>query len=193
MKRRLGYKTSDYELIISFNNGDERAFDELVQKYQVLVVNGCFHFLGERADAEDAAQEVFVKVYASLHSFTPDAKFTTWLHRIVVNHCLNFLRAKKRRRFISLIFDGNIADKDEPVDNRTPENIMEQNEKNRAIHTALNKLKEDQRVAIVLFNFQGLSYKEIAEIQKCSLAAVETRIHRGKLKLAEILKKSGEL
>lgn len=193
MKKKPGNKLNDQAHVLNFQNGDERAFDELVKKYQKLVINGCYHFLGEMADAEDAAQDVFVKVHSSIHSFSPEFKFTTWLHRIVINHCLNIKRAKKRRRVISQLFGGNLSEKDEPIDPSTPVKLIEQKEEIQAVHSALNKLKEDQRVAIVLFNFQGLSYKEIADVQKCSLSAVEARIHRGKLKLAEILKKSGEM
>ena len=189
MKRTPANKISDEILVTNFKNGDERAFDDLVKKYQNLVLNSCFHFLGEKADAEDAAQDVFVKVYSSLYTFSTESRFTTWLYRVVVNHCLNIKRSKKRRRIISLFLDGILLEKDEPVDLKTPAHIIERDEQNRAVHKALDKLKEDQRVAIVLYNFQGLSYKEIAQVQKCSVAAVEARIFRGKSKLAEILKK----
>ena len=179
----------DQDIIFAFQAGDESAFDMLVEKYQDTILKGCYRFLGNYPDSQDAAQEVFLKAYFALNRFSPDAQFITWLHRILVNHCLNVLRSKKRK---SLMWFGDKTEKvneDSIVSKeKNPLENLANNDRNKAVHNALAKLDKKQRVAIILHKFQGLAYKEIAEIQKCSVSAIEARIHRGKRKLAVLLK-----
>ena len=164
----------DYDLVSAFQAGDNSAFEELVKKYQQPVIKGCYRFLGNYPDSQDAAQEIFLKVYKALETFSPDAKFSTWLHRILVNHCLNVLRARNRKRLVNFGKGVEKANEEKFISaEKTPFERVQQAEKVQAVQRALLKLKEKQRVAIILHKFQGLSYKEIAEIQRCSLSALK--------------------
>jgi RNA polymerase sigma-70 factor, ECF subfamily len=178
----------DNDFVIEFKAGDNSAFDELVKKYQDIIIAGCYRFLGNYADSQDAAQEVFLKVYFGLNTFSPDAKFSTWIHRILVNHCLNVLRSKRRKRLIRIGEEKDEVNAEDIISKeKSPLEILQNADKVKAIHSALGRLKEKQRVAIILHKFQGLPYKEVAIIQKCSVSAVEARIFRAKLKLAKLL------
>jgi len=179
----------DDELVLQFQQGDEHAFDLLVKRYEKTVGRGCFRFLNNVEDARDAAQDIFIKIYYGLHQFKPNAKFSTWLYRIMVNHCLNEIRARKRRSWLSK-FTKDRDDFVEPPlpEDETPVGEMEMLERKAAVEAAISALDEKLRTAVILHKYQGLSYKEIADVQKISLSAVESRIHRAKKKLAILLK-----
>lgn len=183
----------DHEIIRQFQAGDFRAFDLLVQRHQVATVNLCYQFLHDTEDARDVTQEIFIKVYHHLGRFKPDAQFATWLYRITVNSCLNALRSRRRRRWLrpfssrELRQDTDVANIADPGAN--PESMLEKSERRAAVEKALDKLPVDQRTAIILHRYQGLSYKEIAAIMNTSIAAVEARIHRARKKLGRLLEK----
>lgn len=179
----------DDELVLQFQNGDEHAFDVLVKRYENTVRKGCFRFLNNAEDASDAAQEVFIKAYYRIKQFKPNAKFSTWLYRIMVNHCLNVIRARKRRSWLSKFSKDNDEFVERSlVDDGNPAAVMELSERRQAVEKAISALNEKLRTAVILHKYQGLSYKEIAEVEKISLSAVESRIHRAKKKLAVLLK-----
>lgn len=183
----------DEQLVKQFQAGDHRSFDELMLRYQEKVLNTCFRFVGDEDDARDATQDIFVKVYRALDAFKPKAKFSTWLYRIAVNHSLNVLRSKKRRAWIKRL-SLNAGDQHEigliPDHANNPENAMDREEKFKRVHQMLDSLKEEQRVAIILHQFEGLSYKEIAAVMNISVSAVESRIFRARQKLAKLLKEA---
>ncbi|MBC7185770.1 MAG: sigma-70 family RNA polymerase sigma factor [Calditrichaeota bacterium] len=177
----------DAALVEQFRKGDVGAFEELVRRYQDKVMATCVRMLGNHADAEDAAQEVFVKVYDALPRFDPRAKFSTWLYRISMNHCLNVLRARKVRRFFSLQRTEPEADGYLPPAQRDPgpgpDGAVEQEERGRALWKAIDSLPESQKVATVLARFGNLSYAEIAEVMETTVSAVESILHRAKRRL----------
>ncbi len=179
----------DDELVLQFQKGDEHAFDLLVKRYEKNVSRGCFRFLNNIDDARDAAQEVFIKIYYGLDQFKPDAKFSTWLYRIMVNHCLNVIRTRKRRAWLSRFTKESDAFEEHTLSNdENPAVKMELSERRAAVEKAILTLDEKLKTAVILHKYQGLSYKEIADVQKISLSAVESRIHRAKKKLAVLLK-----
>jgi len=182
---------TDEQLVENFKNGHNDAFDELVRRYQQIIFNVAYRFLGNRQDVLDAAQDVFVKVYYALPDFEPNAKFSTWLYRITVNHCLNVLRSKKRRRWLSTFsnYDKdsqnqffNISD-----DTHNPESNFEKSEKEEIIRKAIDSLSAPQRAAVILHRYQGLTYKEIAQVMNTSVSSVESSLHRAKKKLGQYL------
>ncbi len=189
MKQSLG---NDFKLMQKIAQKDLLAFQELVNRYQSLILNTCFRLTGDRENAEDVAQEVFFQVYRQAKSFRGRSKLSTWLYRIAVNRSLNFNRKQKR-------FSQNKSSVDEQesrtrhVDilqsfpNQSPEEAFEKKEERKFINKALDSLQEKQRTAFILHYWEGLSYREIAEILNTSLSSVESRIHRAKNALRDIL------
>jgi RNA polymerase sigma-70 factor (ECF subfamily) len=165
--------------------GDEQAFRELFEDHAEMVYRLSLRMLGNRQEAEDAVQEVFCRLFASLHSFRREAKLSSWIYRVTLNYCLNHQRQKKYARWFSLEWLD-----DQPEGVRTDENPhqrMEEEERERVLHAAINRLPEGQRSALILFRFEGKSYQEIAEILGCSVAAVESRLFQAKKKLCKML------
>ena len=169
---------------------DEQAFQFFVEKYHQMVLNICNNILNNFDDAMDISQEVFIKIYESIESFTGESKIITWLYRISVNKSLNHLRSKKRQKWFSgmdIIFNSD-NDKNIPEDvSPKPGEDIEIEENKKALHLALNKLPKKQNIALTLNNFEGLPYKEIAEIMEISVTEVGVLINRGKKKLKTLL------
>ncbi len=180
---------NDEQLVKQFQTGDKQAFDELVRRYQPKVLNTCFRFIGREDDARDATQDIFIKVYHALYSFKPKAKFSTWLYRIAVNHSLNVVRSHKRRWWMKSLSFATAEHEIGIVAERTNPHVkMEQDERAVLVRRALEKLSREQRVAVILHRFDGLSYKEIAEVMNTSVSSVESRLFRARLNLVKHLK-----
>jgi RNA polymerase sigma-70 factor (ECF subfamily) len=176
---------ADEHLIALTANGDEEAFERIVHKYQQAVFNTIYRYTGSRDDVQDLAQEIFIKIWRNAAKFKGKSKFSTWLYRIVVNHCINY-RRKRRQNHISL---DELNEK-----GQIPESLKVQpdwEERNRAenVRRAVNELPERQRLALVLSQFEGKTYKEIAEIMKVSLSSVESLIFRARSTLKQKLAK----
>ncbi|WP_299582399.1 sigma-70 family RNA polymerase sigma factor [uncultured Sunxiuqinia sp.] len=179
-------------LIRAIQNGEEQAFKQLVDNYQLLVRNTCLSFVRDRYDAEDLAQEVFMEVFRSASKFRGESKLSTWIYRIAVNKSLNFQRDHKRRNFFQSLGDalfgtekvleGAIAAVEEH-----PEQHMVNQERKERIYRAIEELPERQKIAFSLSKLDDLSYQEIAEIMQLSLSSVESLIHRAKLNLQKKL------
>lgn len=172
--------------------GDMAAFKQLVEKYQRGVINLAYRFLGSREEAEDIAQEVFLKVYNAAKKYKPEAKFATWLFRITNNACLNELRHRKRVQEIPLEPAYEHSERDGTMDVPAPESLrpdthLEQEERNRVIRESLETLPPNQRMAVILKRFEGLSYQEIAEVLNTSVSAVESLLFRAKQTLKKKL------
>ncbi len=183
---------TDDELIQKIAAKDHGAFKALFDRYETLVLNTCYHLLGNRQDAEDVAQEVFFQVYKSAKEFRGEAKISTWLYRIAVNRSLNFIRDKKRsgwlRNLSSLLEGEQQKASDVPASNSDrPDMALEEKERSAIVQKVIDSLPEKQRTAFVLHKYEGLSYEEIAEISKHSLSSVESLIHRAKLNLQKQL------
>ncbi len=188
---------NDHNLIKRTAHGDLSAFEELVKKHQNSVINFIYRYIGDKIEAEDLSQEVFLKVFKFAKQYKPEAKFTTWLYRIITNLCLNYLRKKKHISFISLdtpvFVDGEKFTKQVSLPNfLNPDAVFERQEKESTIRKAIDSLPKSQRIAVLLQRFEGLSYKEISGIMKCSVSSVESLLFRAKQTLKERLKKDLE-
>jgi RNA polymerase sigma-70 factor (ECF subfamily) len=166
--------------------GDQDAFAELVYTYQDSVYNLCYRMLSERTEAEDAAQEAFLKAYLNLKRYDPARSFKTWLLTIASNHCIDRLR---RRRMTWLSIDEPLPPNvtlrsDEPE----PENAMMFSERSEAVQELLDQLAPDYRAAVVLRYWYEYSYIEIADILDTTESAIKSRLFRARNMLAEILK-----
>jgi RNA polymerase sigma-70 factor (ECF subfamily) len=167
--------------------GDEQAFEQLVQKYQQAVFNTIYRYIGNQDDVQDLAQEIFIKVWRNAGKFKGKSKFSTWLYRIVVNHCINY-RRKNKLRHVSL---DEMTEKGKTPEALKVEPDWEQMRKVELVRRAVDELPDRQRMALVLSQYEEKSYKEIAEIMKVSLSSVESLIFRArsalKGKLAKVV------
>jgi RNA polymerase sigma-70 factor (ECF subfamily) len=179
-------------LMARIAEGDEDAFEILVNRHQTSVLNLIYRFIGDRTQAKDLAQEVFIRVWQAARSYQPKAKFTTWVYRITANLCVNELKSARRKKWFSF----NQSDKDgehtfeETLADSAPssEDLLLEKERSRRISDALQSLPENQRMALILKRYEGLSYQEIAQIIGCSVSAVESLLVRAKRTLQEKLK-----
>ncbi len=173
-------------LIQRIASGDRQAFDELVLTYQQRIINLAYRLLGDAAAAQDIAQDVFVQAYQNAGKFRGEASEFTWLYRITVNLASNYRRKRKWEKLFSVI-DPEKMDFWRQDSRQQPDNQLEQTEQNRIIRKAIAKLPEAQRTALILHRWEGLSYKEIAEVTGWTLSAVESKIHRAYENLGKIL------
>lgn len=185
----------DIKLMLELKAGQRAAFDRLLDKYEKSIINYIFRFTGSKEDAEDLAQETFIKVYNAAAKYTPSAKFTTWLYRIASNVSIDYLRKRKKllntssldeqleteqgiiKKEIADIREGSVLDK------------TEKDEKNNEIHKALLSLPDNQRSAIVLKIYDDKSYIDIALIMGMSVSSVESLIFRARQTLKDRLKR----
>lgn len=183
---------SESEIIQKLQQGDEKAYRQLVEKYQQLVVNTCFGLVHNTQDAEDIAQDVFIEVYRSISNFRADSKLSTWLYRISVNRSLNFIRDNKLRKMAQSIESVFSFGKEKlsnvlPEKGASPDSEFENNERAAILHKAIDSLPENQRIAFTLNKYDDLSYKEIAVVMETSVSSIESLIHRAKKNLQKKL------
>ena len=184
---------SSEDLMARIARGDNDAFEILVNRHQTSVLNLVYRFVGDRTQAKDLGQEVFLRVWQAAKSYKPKAKFTTWIYRITANLCFNELKAARRKKWFSF----NWSDEDSehtieeilPNNAPSPEDLLLEKERSRQISDALQSLPDNQRMAIVLKRYDDLSYNEIAGILDCSVSAVESLLVRAKRTLQEKLEK----
>lgn len=179
----------DARLMLLVARGDHSAFRTLVDKYQAPITNVLYRVVLDQAEAEDLAQDVFVKIYQASGRYRPDAKFSTWLYRVATNVALNALKSRRRRPTSSLDAleeRGGANQVPAPAVNR-PDRELEREETVRAVDRALRQLPERQRMAVVLQRFEGLSYEEIGEALFVSAEAVDSMLRRAKAALRSAL------
>lgn len=182
---------TEQELISGIKSGNEKAFRELVNTRKSLVYNTVLGFVQNTEDAEDITQEVFVKVFESAHQFKGESAISTWIYRVAVTSALEFIRSKKRKKrfgFMRPLFGENNEPEIEIPDFHHPGIRLDNKEKAAMLFRSIKKLPENQQIAFVLNKLEGLSYKEIAEVMKTSISAVESLLHRSKTNLKENLK-----
>ncbi len=183
---------SSEDLMARIAKGDQDAFEILVNRHQTSVLNLIYRFVGDRTQAKDLAQEVFIRVWQAAKSYEPKAKFTTWIYRITANRCFNELKSSRRKKWFSFNRsdeDGEHAFEETLADSApSAEDLLLEKERSRQISDALQSLPDNQRMALVLKRYDDLSYQEIAQIIGCSVSAVESLLVRAKRTLQEKLK-----
>jgi RNA polymerase sigma-70 factor (ECF subfamily) len=172
--------------IAAARRGDRNAFGRLVQAYQVPVYNLAYRMLGNPTEAEDAAQETFLRAYARLNTYQPEMKFSNWILSIASHHCIDRLR---RRRFTWVSVEDNPVVEGLTGDDHRPEDAVLRSEQSREIQALLDHLEPDYRTPLVLRYWYDLSYKEIAQILQITESALKSRLHRARLQLAELYTK----
>lgn len=184
-------ESEDVALMGKVKAGDMGAFEQLVERHQHRVVGTVAHMLGGGAEAEDIAQQVFVRVWKSAGRYEPRAKFTTWLMTITRNLVFNEMRRRQRVRWVPL----DPADDEEPhlqladPDAATPDGALVKAELAQAVESAIASLPEKHRLAIVLRRYENMSYEDIAAVLKTSVSAVKSLLFRARADLKEKLAK----
>jgi RNA polymerase sigma-70 factor (ECF subfamily) len=173
----------DQELVQRVQAGDKNAFDVLIIKYQQRIINVITGFVHDPVEAQDVAQEAFVKAYRAIPNFRGDSAFYTWLYRIAINTSKNHLAARARRPPTSDVDAAdatNVYDAPELKEFETPESNLVSEELEQASHQAIDELQEDTATAIKLREFEGMSYEEISEAMECPIGTVRSRIFRAR-------------
>ncbi len=186
----------EQELVRRARAGDQDAFSSLVSLYESRIYSLALRYLGNRDDAQDAAQEVFLRVFRFLSGFQEESSFSTWIYRIAVNVCKDLLMQKSRRAEQPLEQqDENDEDYELPLpDERyAPEKVFESAQLRKTLCDAILVLPEAQRRIIILRDIQGLSYDEIGEILSLELGTVKSRIARARGNLRKILLQTGNI
>jgi RNA polymerase sigma-70 factor (ECF subfamily) len=190
----MALRDPDIRLMLKVRDADDQAaFGELVERFQHRLVGVMNHLVGHKDEAEDLAQEVFLRVYRTRQRYTPKAKFSTWLFTIANNLALNALRDRRRRPHVPLeLKDSGLLgtrpnEQFEDRRDRPPTYGLQQQEMAAVVRQALDTLNERQRVAVVLNKFEDMGYAEIAEVMGLSSKAVKSLLSRARGKLREAL------
>lgn len=182
---RLREADQDWNIVRRVQGGDVAAFDELILKYRSRVYGVIYNMTSNREDAADLTQDAFIKAFQSIHRFQGQSSFFTWIYRIAINGTLTHLRKNRTRSFFSL----ERIQEDEPVSkeliaaltdksvNSRESSIRELQEK---LNEAMQKLSTNHRTVVTLFEIDGLSHQEIAEVMNCSVGTVRSRLHYAK-------------
>jgi RNA polymerase sigma-70 factor (ECF subfamily) len=185
-------KLSDHALIEATKNGDDTAFEEIVNRYRNSITNYLYRFLNDYEEAVDLAQETFVRVYFALDRYHTQFAFSTYIYRIATNLAISEIRRRKRRRLLSLtgLFqtEEDSSVEFQPTDHRMlQDDELVANERTEVIAKAIAALPEKYRIPVVLRDIEGKSYDEIAEIMELGLGTTKSRISRGRGLLKEKL------
>jgi RNA polymerase sigma-70 factor (ECF subfamily) len=186
-------------LLRRLRDRDERAFRELIDDHRDRVFNITYRMLGNRAEAEDVAQEVFITVFKTIESFRGDSKFSTWLYRVTVNHCKNRIKYLARRH------DRDRDELDEtssqqtngavtglPVRAQAPDKALQSAQREKLLQEAIAGLDDDQRAVVILRDVEDLSIEEICEITGLADGTVKSRLHRARLVLRKKMQRHVE-
>ena len=181
------FKYSDEKLILRFQEGDINAYNELVKRYKDRLLNFVLRYFNNVEQAEDVVQDTLIKLYTHASYYKNVAKFSTWIFTIAKNNALTELRKNKRKKTDSLwTDDGQVIDinsKEESLDSKVQNEIaLDQ------LNKFLDEIPENFRMAVVLRDFQELSYEEISKILEIPIGTIKSRINRGRIQLAEKMK-----
>lgn len=183
---------TEQNFIKELQDGNDAAFNRLLNDFQQKVFNTCISFIPNKEDAEDVAQEVFLEVYKSISKFKGNSKLSTWMYKIATNKCLEFIRKKNTKKRFA--FMQSITGNEVPFDKTSyfaefnhPGILLENKEKTVIIYKAINQLPENQKVVFTLAKLDGKSYQEIVEITGKSLPSVESSMFRAKKNLKDKL------
>lgn len=175
-------RPNESEWIHRAMQGDDNAFAMLVEVYQVPVYNLCYRMLGNPMEAEDAAQEAFLRAYKGINRYDPERRFATWLLSIASHHCIDRLR---RRKYPIRSLDELLPWQQKADDAPGPETALTQKENQEAVRKMLEQLGDHDRMVLILRYWYDLSYEEIAQSLSSSVSAVKSRLHRARRQLAD--------
>jgi RNA polymerase sigma-70 factor, ECF subfamily len=182
---------SDEELVSRSIGGDVESFNQLVLRWERPIYALAYRVIGREEDARDVCQETFLRAFRALGGFRGQAKFSSWLYRIALNLCRDWVRRQRRTPVVQMPDDVDVV---ELAAARGPvesiEDVVERHDLTRAVEKAMAKLPEEQRTAIILKEYHGLTFQEIADLAGCPLSTVKTRLYQGLAVLRRELGKS---
>jgi RNA polymerase sigma-70 factor (ECF subfamily) len=183
--------TEESDLVKRAQRGDMDAYDELVRRYQERIYATIYHMTSNHEDANDLAQETFIKAFQALKSFKGGSSFYTWVYRIAVNKTINFLKQRKNKAHMSLNDLDFNAEHDPDlvalISDKTPRREVNLTELQEKLNSALQKLSEPHRLVVTLHDVQGLSHEEIARIMDCNIGTVRSRLFYARQQLQAYL------
>jgi RNA polymerase sigma-70 factor (ECF subfamily) len=182
----------DSRVVAAFLDGNKRAFNELVDRYQSRLLNFVYRTTGDRERAEDLVQETFIRVYRHLHRFDQSKKFSTWIYTIASNLAKNELRNRSRNPLVLFQMLKNNWDADQkPLEwednSYRPDDLYRKRHLRRQVETAVSQLPEHHRTVFILREMEGKTYEEIAEITRCNLGTVKSRLNRARNNFAQLI------
>ena len=184
--------STDEELVARSIGGDADSFNQLILRWERPIYALAYRTIGREEDARDVCQETFLRAYRALHGFRGQAKFSSWLYRITLNLCRDWIR-RERRTPVSQPPEGvdiiELAGEAEPSE--SIEDLVSRRELGRAVARAMAMLPEEQRTAIILKEYHGLTFQEIADLLECPLSTVKTRLYQGLMVLRKQLSDAG--
>lgn len=189
---RFRMVTTDEELVAKSMAGDAESFNQLVIRWERPIYALAYRVLGRDEDARDVAQETFLRAFRALPGFKGQAKFSSWLYRIALNLCRDWIRRKKRTPVVDMpegVDISELAVDSGPVE--SIEDLVSRQEMSRIVAQGMTRLPEEQRTAIVLKEYHGLTFQEIADLQGCPLSTVKTRLYQGLSVLRKHLESHG--
>ncbi|WP_282940880.1 sigma-70 family RNA polymerase sigma factor [Paenibacillus sp. RC67] len=173
------HERSEQELIEQLRRGNLEAYSPLIEKYKGRIYGLMYRMVGHAQDAQDLAQEAFIKAYSRIDSFQDNTHFSSWLFRIASNHCLDELRRRKRAPQIT-------SEEVRMIESKTPESIYLEKERITVLQDQIMALDEDYRMVVLLRYVEGLSYKEIGEVLSLPVTTVQMRLYRAHNRLREL-------
>ena len=182
--------TNETELIEQLKQGDETAFKVIVEQWQDMVYNTILGIVQNETEAEDLAQDVFIKVFEKISTFKGDSKFSTWLYRIATTTALDHLRSKKRKKrfgFLQSLGGGGSDEKEQVPDFNHPGVSLDNKERAALLFKAIEALPENQKSAYTLHKLEGLSYRDVSEVLNTTVSAVESLMSRANQNLRKQL------
>jgi RNA polymerase sigma-70 factor (ECF subfamily) len=180
---------TDEELVARSMNGDRESFNELVVRWQRPVYALAYRVIGREEDARDVSQEAFLRAFRAIKSFRGQAKFSSWIYRITLNLCRDWMRRERRRPLTLLAETPEISDAGSATP--TVEDMAAQRDLGQRVAAVMAQLPDEQRSAIVLKEYHGLTFQEIADLQGCPLSTVKTRLYQGLSVLRRELRSAG--
>jgi RNA polymerase sigma-70 factor (ECF subfamily) len=171
---------TDEELVARSKTGDTESFNQLVKRWERPIFALAYRTLGREEDARDVTQETFLRAFRALSGFKGDAKFSSWLYRIALNLCRDWMRKERRAPMVAVpegVEVEQLAADHGPTE--TVEDLAARTELSRVVAKAMAQLPEEQRHAIILKEYHGLTFQEIANLMRCPLSTVKTRVYQG--------------
>jgi RNA polymerase sigma-70 factor (ECF subfamily) len=186
--------TTDEELVARAQGGDIDSFNQLIVRWERPIYALAYRVIGKEEDARDVCQDAFLRAYRALPGFKGQAKFSSWLYRIALNLCRDWIRRQRRAPVVQLPEDAEameLASEKGPVE--SIEDLVARRELSAIVEEAMSELSEEQRTAIILKEYHGMTFQEIADMQGCPLSTVKTRLYQGLSLLRRRLEQQGQM